>query len=373
MDLSDRGFEAAGLLDGLSAEERGERLALLRSLAETGTPLDEMKQAAAEDRLALLPIEAKLRADASYTARELAELSGLSEQFILRQRVAAGLPRPQADECAFSEDNLAAARALKVLLDAGVSEDQMIALVRVTGRAMAQMADAGIELLVGVLLRAGDSERALAERIAQVSEGLVPQLAPLVEAPLRVQLYDRVRREVIGRIERATGQLPAAQDIAVGFADLVGFTTLGYRVSLEEVDRVVVRFGELAAETARSPVRLVKLIGDAAMLVAPEPEDVVNATTALLAAAPREGLPALRAGIAAGPALRRAGDYYGHTVNLASRACGAAAPGTIAAEENVRDATANRPWKPLGPTPLKGIDVPVELYALQASEGEGSR
>lgn len=240
-------------------------------------PLEEVKQAAAEDRLALLPIEAKLRADASYTARQLGELSGLSEQFILRQRVAAGLPRPRADECAFSEDNLAAARALKLLLDAGVSEDQMITLVRVTGRAMAQIADAGIELLVGVLLRSGDSERALAERIGQVAEGLVPQLAPRVEAPLRVQLYDRVRREVIGRIERATGQLPAGQVVVVGFADLVGFTTLGQRASLDEVDRVVARFGELAAETARSPVRLVKLIGDAAMLVAPKPEDVVGA------------------------------------------------------------------------------------------------
>ena len=68
-------------------------------------------------------------------------------------------------------------------------------------------------------------------------------------------------------------------------------------------------------------MRLVKLIGDAAMLVGPEPGAVLDAALDLVGAAAEEGedFPLLRAGVASGQAIPRGGDWYGRPVNLASR------------------------------------------------------
>ena len=89
------------------------------------------------------------------------------------------------------------------------------------------------------------------------------------------------------------------------------------------------RLGELAAAVVEPPVRLVKMIGDAAMVVGPEPGPVVEAALALVEAAENEGedFPLLRAGVASGQALARAGDWYGRPVNLASRITAIARPG----------------------------------------------
>ena len=63
------------------------------------------------------------------------------------------------------------------------------------------------------------------------------------------------------------------------------------------------------------------------MFVSPEPAPLVAVALALVDAVAGRGLPSLRAGIAVGPALLRAGDFYGHSVNLASRVTGVARPG----------------------------------------------
>ena len=71
------------------------------------------------------------------------------------------------------------------------------------------------------------------------------------------------------------------------------------------------------------------MIGDAAMLVGPEPGPVVEAALGLVEAAEAEGedFPLLRAGVASGQALPRGGDWYGRPVNLASRITGDRPPG----------------------------------------------
>ena len=78
-------------------------------------------------------------------------------------------------------------------------------------------------------------------------------------------------------------------------------------------------------------MRLVKTIGDAVMLVSAEAEPLVAQSLDLVAAAAAEGdqFPVLRAGIATGPTLPQSGDYYGRSVNLASRVTGIARPGSV--------------------------------------------
>jgi adenylate cyclase len=81
------------------------------------------------------------------------------------------------------------------------------------------------------------------------------------------------------------------------------------------------------------------------------------------------GLPAARAGVTVGPLIRRDGDYFGHTVNLASRICDAAAASTVTTTPDVADLTPERSWTPIGEATLKGVPDPVALVRLAPDPG----
>jgi adenylate cyclase len=136
----------------------------------------------------------------------------------------------------------------------------------------------------------------------------------------------------------------------------------------------VTRLNDLALETVRPPVRLVKTIGDAAMLVSPAAEPLVDTTLTLVERAHGQGdeFPPLRAGLAGGVALSRGGDWYGRPVNLASRVTEVARPGTVLATREIREAAGDRySWSRAGRWELKGFRDRVSLYrARRAEEAE---
>ena len=84
-------------------------------------------------------------------------------------------------------------------------------------------------------------------------------------------------------------------------------------------------------------------------------------------------MPALRAGVAWGPALQRAGDFYGHSVNLASRVTGIARPASVLCTRELRNAAAEQfDWSFAGRHRLKGIDGPVPLHRARRKPPAGS-
>jgi adenylate cyclase len=96
------------------------------------------------------------------------------------------------------------------------------------------------------------------------------------------------------------------------------------------------RLSDLGHDVAVPPVRLVKTIGDAVMLVCPNPALLVDAMLNLIAAADEAELPQLRVGIARGSAVSRAGDWFGGPVNVASRVTGISRPGAVLVAESTR-------------------------------------
>ena len=109
-------------------------------------------------------------------------------------------------------------------------------------------------------------------------------------------------------------------------------------------------------------MRLVKTIGDAAMLASPEPEPLLEAALALIEGAEAEGgdFPQLRAGAAFGPALARAGDWFGAPVNLASRITAVARPGSLLVDAPLYEAVGSAYRASFaGERRLKGIREPV--------------
>ncbi|HEY5319056.1 MAG TPA: adenylate cyclase regulatory domain-containing protein [Solirubrobacteraceae bacterium] len=354
-------FEAAGLLEGLADEERAARLELLEDLAAEGVGLDELKAAVAEDRLALLPVERVF--GARYTAADIEERTGLGAPLIIYVRRALGLVEPGAEDRVFSEDDLGAARAIKLAMDAGIPEDSIIELTRVLGEGMARFAATIAGIFGETFLHPGDSERDVALRYGAMAEQLAPTTGPLLAAALNAHVRDSARRGIIGRTERERGHLSVEEETVVCFVDLVGFTSLGAQVGAEELGTVATTLAELAAEVALPPVRLVKTIGDAAMFVSQGAAPMVDAALALVDAVEAAELPSLRAGLALGLAFNRAGDWYGNTVNLASRVTGVARPGSVLCTQQVRDAAAEDfAWSFAGRFKLKGVAEPTALH-----------
>jgi adenylate cyclase len=357
-------WEAEGLLEGCDGDRREARRALLDKLHADGVPLEELRRAVAEDRLAVLPVERLLESEARYTAREIAEQSGLDLDFILRYRRALGLAVPEPDERVFSEQDLESARVGKDFRAAGLPDEDTLEAQRVLGRGMARYVETMTALVGQSALEGSADEHEVAARLEAISKSLLPLAAPMLAHVFGLHLREALRQEVVTAEQLATGRLDAGRDCAVAFADLVGFTELGETIPMEELGSVAVRLSRLAEEAAEPSVKIVKQIGDAVMLIAPEPAPLVQSALRLVEdGAGQDGLPAIRAGVAYGPAANRWGDWYGSTVNVASRLTARARPSSVLATEAVREAAdGGFEWSFAGEKKLKGLASPVRTY-----------
>jgi adenylate cyclase len=367
-------FEGEGLLKGTRGKAREARLELLNELAAAGVPLEDLRTAVEEDRLVLLPVERVLEGEGPHhTAAEVAERAGVPEDLLRRNRLALGLTDPGPDEAIFTDDDVDAAERIAALRKAGLPDEGVLEVSRVMGLALAQVAAASRALVAESTLAEGGTEAEVGRRLAEGARELGPMMGPLLEYVLNLHLREQVRSDVIGRAEITSGRLPGSQEITACFADMVGFTKLGEELPPEELGALTGRFGELASDVADPPVRLVKMIGDAAMLVSPENDALLDAALDLVerTEAEGEGFPPLRAGLARGPALARAGDWYGRPVNLASRITGIAYPGSVLVSEEVRDAGGEGyRWSFARERRLKGIDGRVRLFRVRRDRGD---
>ena len=362
-------FEAEGLLEGAQDARAAEaRLELLRTLEQEGFGLEELRRATRENRLALLPLERVLEGEGRrYTREEVADLAGLELEGLLEGRRALGAPTPGPGERVLTEDDLALARQARVLLDSGLSREAFLEITRTMSRAMSGVAASLVSTFGEELLRPGDTEHDLGLRYAESMRELGPLAGPALAHMLNLRLREQARQAVVGQAELQSGRLPGAQPMVVGFVDIVGFTSLGEQVPPEELGAVVSRFERRVEDAVQAPVRLVKTIGDAAMLVAPEPDPLIRAALDLVEgpAAGQDG-EQLRAGLAAGNALPRAGDWYGRPVNLASRLTAFARRGSVVTTAEVREAaTGDYDWSFAGSRRFKGVEGEVRVFRVR--------
>jgi adenylate cyclase len=369
-------FAAEGLLDGLQGEARAERLSLLEQLAGEGVALSELRRTTASGTIIFLPADRVIVGNERYTAAEVSELSGVEPEFLAAARRAMGLPVPDPDDPVYTEAEVESAARTLLAREAGISDEEILELLRVLGRGLSQAAESLRLLPLKLVLEPGLSERDLASRYGQAAERLYPLVDPLISNVLALHLRHTAQSEVISTLERNGGQLPGSREVAICFADLVGFTRLGEEVPPEELGHLAAHLEALASEVAEPPVRLVKTIGDAAMLAAAEPEPLLEAALSLIDAADAEGedFPQLRAGAAAGRALPRAGDWFGRPVNLASRITAIARPGSVLAEREVRESAGDAyGWSYAGERRLRGIREPVGLFRARRLSADAQR
>jgi len=369
-------FEAEGLLDGAGdGRAREARRELLETLEEAGIPLDELREATRQGRLALLPMEMVLAGEGDRVSqRELADETGLDLDFLTEARRALGLPAVDPDDAVLTTEEVELTRSAATLLEAGIDRQGFLELTRAMSQAMAGVAAALTSTLGSALLRPGDTERDLGLRYAETLRELGPLAGPSLTQMLNLRLREQIRQTVVGQAELESGRLPDAQEVVVGFVDIVGFTRLGEQVAPEELGAVVADFEELVEDAVRPPVRLVKTIGDAAMVSASEAPPVLDTMLALVESSREDDdRPLLRAGIASGEALPRGGDLYGRPVNLASRLTSFARRGTVVTSKAVHDAAPEGyDWSGVGSRRIKGVRGEVEVYRVRSSEKPGN-
>ncbi len=362
-------IEASGLLDGLEGEARTERVELIAWLLDRGFSIDQIRASVAP---LLLPANRVMGEDGVYlSAREICEETGVDLELLQRLQGAVGLPRIEDPDAAVlpRADGLAATHA-KLFLDLGVDADETVAVMRVLMEGLQHAASMMRQAAFKTLARPGATEVELAEASEALAHQALPQVGPMVEDLMLLALRYSFETEAVTAAERAAGTLPGARKVAVAFADLAGFTRLGEAIPAEELEQVASRLADLAHDVAVAPVRFVKTIGDAVMLVCADPVPLLNAVLDLVAVAAKESLPRLRGGVASGDAVSRAGDWFGSPVNVASRVTGAARAGTVLVAESARQAIGDAKgfdWAFAGSRHLKGIGGQVKLFRVSRS------
>src|SRR5688500_16438318 len=146
------------------------------------------------------------------------------------------------------------------------------------------------------------------------------------------------RRHLAEALQRAQVLEPqgASVQMAVGFADLVAFSRISRHLDQGELEGLIERFEAVAQEAATAVGgRIVKTIGDEVMFVADEASQAAEMALAMVEACSRSDAEVeIRVGVATGELISHHGDYFGPTVNLASRAARAARPNSVLVGED---------------------------------------
>jgi adenylate cyclase len=254
----------------------------------------------------------------------------------------------------------------------GIGEAAILRMLRVFALGIRQIVEAQRDLfrenVEEPLLASGMQRRELLAKTAPLRPRLQRLGYRAVFLILRRLLEQAVFDNAMARLDESLAEQgitrPASADRTIAFIDLSGFTALTEAEGDARAATLGSRFVELVQEAALHHAgRLVKLLGDGAMLHFRRPEDAVAAALAIIAGAPGHGLPPARAGIATGPVIGRDGDYFGRTVNMAARLADAVPAGGIWLDAATA-AHAGRPLVPAGRRSLKGLVEPVEVFGL---------
>jgi len=368
-------FEAEGLLDGLNGEARVARLKLLEELyLEDGIDLETLRKEAEANRLALLPADVALgRSSQKYTPLEIAELAGLSVSDFQNLIAAVGLPRPAPGQRTFDDADLMAARRLRRFQEAGIPTESLLAATRQVGSSAARIAQAHRDLVASDIVSEGADEYEAAIQLRQASLQLLPLAEQAVDYALRSHFLDQLRNQAMAMANPGLLGPEEGTEVSVCFADLVGFTRLGERSELEKIGTVAKLLESVAIEVTNPEVRLVKTIGDAAMLVSEDGAALFDAAIRFIEVGNEAGdeLPALRVGVARGDAIHQVGDWFGPPVNLASRITETARPDSVLADKRAVDAAGEDDfaYSWVGQHKFKGFDRPVKLFRVRRKDG----
>jgi adenylate cyclase len=280
-----------------------------------------------------------------YTRLQVAEAAEVSPDRTHRLWTAMGFASVGDDDAVFTDGDIEALRVWKVLLETGAFDPgSEVAAARTIGQAVSRLAEWQVQEVMARVREANGTEDDVAK--------LASVLLPVIEG-LQSYVWRRHLAAAAGRLLSESPSEMSTQVMAVGFADIVGFTSTTRHADIEELSALLEGFEENAAELiAESHGRVVKTVGDEVLFVADTARDAARIAVRL--ADPNrtdDGLPM-------GPVLSRFGDVYGSVVNVAARLTALARPGTILVDRTIAaqlEENTEFRLRPRRPTTVRGF------------------
>ncbi|HET6242196.1 MAG TPA: adenylate/guanylate cyclase domain-containing protein [Arthrobacter sp.] len=338
------------------------------------------------ERLAAKALETRLLGgERKLRRREVAAGAGLSLLSARKLWRALGFANLGDEDVAFTERDQEALSTIVDLVRTGkLTEEAAISITRAIGQMTDRMVVWQIEALVEDMVQ----NQGLTDAVAR--KRLVSELPSLVDALEEILVYSW-RRQLNAAVQRLAvraeaglqsseegregdeddAPLPLAR--AVGFADLVSYTSLSRRMNEKTLAQLVQRFENKCAEIISvGGGRLVKTVGDEVLYIAETPAAGAEISLALSQAFTEdEILPEARVAMVWGRILSRLGDIYGPTVNLAARLTALADPGTVLVDSMTAAALENDERFVLVPRPAEDVRGFGEIQPVQLLPGSG--
>jgi adenylate cyclase len=350
------------------------RAGMVRSLIATGIPLEGLAAAIRTGDVSLdfldAPAYDRFSVLSGATFTDVAERIGAPVEQLMLVREASGSMAPAPDDRVRDEE-LAIADLLEIALSADFRPAAMEQMIRTVGETLRRLAETESAIwrseVVEPALRAGKRP----DEVLGADFG--DRMSVLTERAV-VAMYhlQQTRAWTADIIDMFEMQLAAAglhsrlaHPPAMCFLDISGYT----RLTQERGDAAAAELaGRLGRVVQRTSVphggQAVKWLGDGVMLHFHDPGRAVIGALDMVVAVAAAGLPPAHVGLHAGPVIFQEGDYYGSTVNLASRISDRAGPGQVLVSQAVIDATADPAlaFTDFGAVELKGIDGAMPLF-----------
>jgi adenylate cyclase len=375
--LLDLGILAAET-DGRLSIGDARKVQVIRAVEEAGVSLESLAAATREGVMSLDFVDAVgNEVFASLTDETFAEVSsrtGVPLDLLKVVREAVGGIEARPDDLV-RDDELAVVPLIQLQLAEGFRPIAIERGLRVMGDSLRRVAETEAEWfrseIVQPMLDAGLTENDVGKRMVDLSPRLAPPsvdaLVAIYHAQERHTWMNNMVIGIAGALARAGLQDRLERSPpAMCFLDITGYT----RLTQESGDQAAAKLAEtLSRLVQRTSVqhggRPVKWLGDGVMFYFPDPGPGVVAALEMVEGVTDAGLPPAHVGLHAGPVLFQEGDYYGQTVNMASRIGDYARPGEVLVSQEVVDASqgAGVSFREIGPVGLKGVSGVVRLHA----------
>jgi adenylate cyclase len=324
--------------------------------ALTALGVGQQEIEAAEKNGTLLALAAErflLPGERIYDTVEVAAQCSVEPELLSQLWLALGFPRA-TDEKVFSDADV---DVMRTFLRSGSISDYSLHEVRVISLSLSRVAEVFVDEVWDAHRSEGQSDR---DALAAMADGVD------LERMERILMY-LLRRHLVAGIYRRSAlhdeaMQHGAPSMAIGFADLAGFSTLSQAMSGSELATLLVDFERTVFDlVVEFDGRVVKTLGDGVMFASDSP--TAAAGIALRLAELGDGLPPVHVGLGWGPVFIRQGDCFGPTVNLVSRLVECATGGEVVVDHMMAGALkddarfsvvpmGNRDLKSFGPVPL---------------------
>jgi adenylate cyclase len=345
-------------------------------MRERGHSLAEIQRATEEGRLAFGFLEDLFPSDqTNVSIRDASRETGLEQALIVRLINGFGVSQQSTDN--LTEDDLQLLRYVAAVLETGFPLVALLQLVRVYGQAMARVADAEVRLfhlyVHEPLLRAGRTGVETAEEMHAISRETLPLVGPILDQIHQRYLMHFIEQDVVGHMESDMDGSDfdmGRMRVAIAFADLAGYTRLTEEEGEQTAVDAVERFVDAVEVTLPDEARVIKTIGDEAMIVGSDPARLTDWAVGFQALMTERPLP--RIALHYGVALYRDGDYYGRDVNIASRLAARSAGGEVLVTRQVVDAASapHLEFERIGEVRLKGFTESTEVFIARQRADE---